>query len=126
MSDTNEILRTATFGTTEVQYSDHGRGEPLVLVHAGVFADWFVPLAASDTIRGFRVLRVRRAGYGQTPPSAPVSIADHAQHLAALLRLLEIAKAHVVGHSSGALIALHLAAEEPDMVQSLTLIEPAP
>jgi pimeloyl-ACP methyl ester carboxylesterase len=32
----------------------------------------------------------------------------------------------VAGHSSGALIALQLAADEPDLVQSLVLIEPAP
>jgi pimeloyl-ACP methyl ester carboxylesterase len=32
----------------------------------------------------------------------------------------------VVGHSSGALIGVQLAADEPDLVQSLALIEPAP
>jgi pimeloyl-ACP methyl ester carboxylesterase len=125
MSDKNESIRTATIGTTEVQYSDLSEGEPILLVHAGVFADWFLPLAESDTLRGFRVIRVRRAGYGPTPPSAPVSIREHARHLAALLKLLNLGKAHVVGHSSGALIALQLAADEPEKVQSLILIEPA-
>ena len=125
MNDTNKTIRTARVGSTEIQYQDHGEGEPLLLVHAGVFADWFLPLAASDTLRGFRVIRVRRAGYGPTPPSEPVSIRGHAQHLAALLRSLDIGKVHVVGHSSGALIALQLAADEPDKVQSLALVEPA-
>jgi pimeloyl-ACP methyl ester carboxylesterase len=32
----------------------------------------------------------------------------------------------VVGHSSGALIALQLASDEPGLVQSLALVEPAP
>ncbi len=43
-----------------------------------------------------------------------------------MLRSLQTAIVHVVGHSSGALIALQLAADHPQFVQSLTLIEPAP
>jgi pimeloyl-ACP methyl ester carboxylesterase len=40
------------------------------------------------------------------------------------MRLLDAGQAHVIGHSSGALIALQLAADTPDRVQSLALIEP--
>jgi pimeloyl-ACP methyl ester carboxylesterase len=39
---------------------------------------------------------------------------------------LQVRKVHVVGHSSGALIALQLAADEPELFQSLVLLEPAP
>jgi pimeloyl-ACP methyl ester carboxylesterase len=37
-----------------------------------------------------------------------------------------VSKAHVLGHSFGALIALQLASDEPHLVQSLVLVEPAP
>jgi hypothetical protein len=57
-------IKTATVAGTPLEYSERGEGEPLLLVHAGVFADWFVPLAASRTLDGFRVIRVRRAGRG--------------------------------------------------------------
>ena len=110
----------------EIEYSDRGSGEPIVLVHAGVFADWFVPLALSPSLDGFQVIRVRRAGYSKrTRPSTHLSIGAHAKHCATLLDTLGVGPAHVVGHSSGALIALELAADRPDLVRSLVLVEPA-
>jgi pimeloyl-ACP methyl ester carboxylesterase len=74
MKNAAETLETLNVGTTEIQYSEEGQGETLLLVHAGVFADWFLPMAISETLRGFHVIRVRRAGYGRTPPTGAVSI----------------------------------------------------
>jgi pimeloyl-ACP methyl ester carboxylesterase len=126
VTNRGETLNTLNVGATTIEYSEQGEGEPLLLVHGGVFADWFLPMAASETLRGFRVIRVRRAGYGRTPPPAAISLREHAQHLAAILRSLHVGKSHVVGHSSGALMGLQLAGDEPDLVQTLVLIEPAP
>jgi len=123
---TQDYIQTLRIDGVELQYADSGSGEPLLLVHAGVFADWFVPLANSTALDGFRIIRVRRAGYGTVAPSTPVSLHHHAQHLARLLGALNIEKAHVIGHSSGALISLQFASEAPEKVQSLALIEPAP
>ena len=39
-------------------------------------------------------------------------------------RSCEIAPAHVVGHSSGAIVALLVAAQVPDRVRSITVVEP--
>ena len=52
-------------------------------------------------------------------------MADHAEHCAVLMRRLGIDDAHVVGHSSSAVIALQLAADFPDSVRTLALLEPA-
>ena len=120
-----ETIKTAMVAGTTIEYADHGEGEPLLLVHAGVFADWFVPLAASEALDGLRVIRVRRAGYGANAPASHLSIQDHASHLAALADLLELDAMHVVGHSSGALIAFQMAIDRPTLVHSLMLIEPA-
>jgi pimeloyl-ACP methyl ester carboxylesterase len=54
-----------------------------------------------------------------------VSIGDHAAHTVMLMHHLGIERAHVVGHSSSANIALQLALDTPDAVTSLTLLEPA-
>jgi pimeloyl-ACP methyl ester carboxylesterase len=59
-----DTIKRVTLGGSEIEYSEHGEGEPILLVHAGVFADWFLPMAASHALNGFRVIRVRRAGYG--------------------------------------------------------------
>ena len=120
-----ETIKTAMVAGTTIEYAEHGEGEPLLLVHAGVFADWFVPLAVSPALDGLRVIRVRRAGYGVNAPASHLSIHDHASHLAALADLLELDGLHVVGHSSGALIAFQMAID-PALVHSLMLIEPAP
>ena len=65
--------------------------------------------------------RVRR----QQPRRAATSIADQAAQLRSLLAQLGLRRVHLVGHSSGALIALQLALDAPQAVQTLTLLEPA-
>jgi pimeloyl-ACP methyl ester carboxylesterase len=123
---TSAEIQTINLGNVEISYTERGSGEPIMLVHAGVFADWFLPMAASPTLDDFRVIRVIRAGYGLNSTSLSFSIQDCAKHLADLAASLRLDRFHVAGHSSGALIALQLAADYPAMVQSLALIEPAP
>jgi pimeloyl-ACP methyl ester carboxylesterase len=55
----------------------------------------------------------------------PFSLAQQAADCRALLEYLDIERAHVVGHSSGGLIALRLALDAPQVVHSLVLLEPA-
>jgi pimeloyl-ACP methyl ester carboxylesterase len=52
-------------------------------------------------------------------------MADHAEHCRLLMGRLGIERAHVVGHSSSAVIALQLALDHPDAVQTLGLLEAA-
>jgi pimeloyl-ACP methyl ester carboxylesterase len=89
-----------------------GDGDPVVLIHAGVLgADWFDRLVAEPTLTDrHRILTYNRAGYGGSGRLAgPVTIAQLAGHARSLLRHVGIARAHVVGHSSSAMIALQLA-----------------
>ena len=122
----SDTLHTVSLGDAELGYSDRGEGEPLLLVHAGVFADWFLPLSESPTLAGFRVIRVRRAGYGGRSPAGHLTLQDHARHAALLADRLGIPTLHWVGHSSSCLIGLQLAIDRPDLVHSLILLEPAP
>src|SRR5215813_6395391 len=117
----------ATIDGVELEYEIRGTGEPVVLVHAGIFADWFKPLLEEPILTGrYRVLSYHRIGYaGSSRVAGPVSIAQQAAHLRSLMRRLEIKRAHIVGHSSGANIALQLALDAPDVVGSLALLEPA-
>lgn len=111
----------------ELEYTVQGSGEPVLLIHAGIFADWFVPLLGEPRLlAGYQLIHYHRVGYaGSSRPAGPVSISDQAAHARALLRHLGIERAHVVGHSSGGNIALQLALDAPEMVASLTLLEPA-
>lgn len=124
--DTEHVETLRVGQDVVVEYSDEGEGPPIVLIHAGGFADWFLPTARILRGQRHRVVRFRRAGYGDLAPPPGLQLRDHATHNAAALDHLGLAGTHVVGHSSGALVALDLAAIRPDLVARLTLFEPAP
>jgi pimeloyl-ACP methyl ester carboxylesterase len=111
----------------EVEYELRGSGEPVVVIHWGVSARWAEPLLAQPILaERYRVLRYHRVGFGgSSRVEGPISMADHAEHCRLLLQQLGIERAHVVGHSSSALIALQLALDAPDAVQSLALMDAA-
>lgn len=109
-----------------LEYDEHGTGEVVCLVHAGVFGAWFGPLSQQPGLDGFRVIRPIRPGYGRSPaPSEPASIAVYARRCGELLRGLGVTRAHWVGHSSSCCIGLQLALDDPGLVASLILFEPA-
>jgi 3-oxoadipate enol-lactonase len=118
------VLNQAATGRTQsgLAFEIAGSGEPLVLIHAGV-ADrrmWdpqWTAFAASH-----RVVRYDIRGYGESlPPSGPWS--QHAD-LLGLLEELGIERAHIVGTSVGAGIAVEAALARPSAVASLVLAAP--
>lgn len=112
----------------ELEFASAGSGEAVVFIHGGGVADSFLPLAVEPDLRDhYHVIRYRRRGHaGSTPIQGPVSIAEHAQDCRALLDALDVSQAHVVGHSYGALVALRLAIDAPEVVSSLALLDPSP
>jgi pimeloyl-ACP methyl ester carboxylesterase len=122
-------MSRANLDGIELEYEVRGVGvgEPVVLVHAGVFAGWYKPLLDEPALAGrYRVLTYHRIGYaGSSRVAGSVSIAQQAAHLGSLMRHLGIQRAHVVGHSSGGNIILQLALDAPEMVGSLAVLEPA-
>jgi pimeloyl-ACP methyl ester carboxylesterase len=120
-------MNRAALDDIELEYEVRGVGEPVVLMHAGVFADWFKPLLEEPALTScYLLVRYHRIGYaGSSRIAGPVSIAQQAAHLRSLMRHLGIARAHIVGHSSSGNIALQLALDAPGMVQSLAILEPA-
>jgi pimeloyl-ACP methyl ester carboxylesterase len=110
-----------------LEYEIVGAGEPVVLIHGAFIAEAYAALCAEPAVAGgYRLVRYHRRGYaGSSRVSAPFSIAQQAADCRALLRGLGIERAHVVGHSSGGAIALQLALDAPEVVDSLVLLEPA-
>jgi pimeloyl-ACP methyl ester carboxylesterase len=122
-----ESWQRASVEGIELEYRTVGAGVPVVLVHAGIFADWFEPLLKEPSLaRRYRLVTYHRVGYaGSSHVAGPVSIAQQAAHLRALMDRLDIERAHLVGHSSGANIIMQLALDAPQRVQSLALLEAA-
>lgn len=108
----------------ELAVDDHGTGSAVVLIH-GSPADALLPLMSQPALADYRLIRYHRRGHGESPPAGPTSIAEHARDCRALLAALEVTHAHVVGYSLGGNIALQFAVDNPDMVDSLVLLEPA-
>ena len=120
-------LQLARIGETTLAQQAFGDGAPVLLIHGALIADALFPLAEAPALSSYRKIVYHRRWYGRSPrfePVRPVSPAEHATDALGLLDYHEVAAAHVVGHSAGALIALALAAGHPDRVSSLVLIEP--
>jgi pimeloyl-ACP methyl ester carboxylesterase len=119
-------VHRAPIGDIALEYEIRGNGEPVVLIHAGVCAGFFVPLVDEPALSGYRLIRYHRAGYaGSGHVDGALSLREQATHCRRLMRHLGVARAHVVGHSSGATIALQFALDHPDAVRTLALLEPA-
>jgi pimeloyl-ACP methyl ester carboxylesterase len=120
-------LHRAAVDGLELAYEQCGTGDPVVLIHWGVCSAWGEPLMQAPVlVDRHRLLRYHRAGFaGSDRVEGPLSMAVHARHCADLMRRLGIERAHVVGHSSSAVVALQLALDAPQIVASLTLMEPA-
>ena len=118
-------MKSLSIDDIDVGYTDRGDGDPVFLVHAGVFSDWFLPVSEAPSLDGLRVIRVRRGGYGSMTPSRHLTIADHAHYVGALADHLGLERIHWVGHSSSCQIGLQLALDRPNLITSLILLEPA-
>ena len=111
----------------ELEYEIRGTGEPVVLIHAGLLADWFAPLVGQPALaRSFQTVTYHRPGYaGSGRVAGPLGIERQAELCHGLMRRLGIERAHIVGHSSSAAMALQLALDAPDSVLSVALLETA-
>lgn len=107
-----------------IAYEDTGNGEPVLFLHGSLSVDWLTPTA--DLLDRFRRIVIHRPGYGASEDRAGgIGVSAQAELCAAVLGRCGVARAHVVGHSAGADVALQLAYSRPEMVGSLVLLEPA-
>ena len=116
----------ASVDGAELEYRVSGSGEPVLFIHGSLFADAFAPLLKEPALKSYRLITYHREGYARSTHAAgPLSMARQAADARAILDALGIPRAHVVGQGYGGLIALQLALDAPERVQSLALMEPA-
>jgi pimeloyl-ACP methyl ester carboxylesterase len=96
-----------------------------VLIHGswGDHASWNLVVPA--LAQRFRVLTYDRRGHSQSQrPTTQGSTEEDVDDLAALIEHQGLVPAHVAGTSSGASLALRLAARRPELVRSVAAHEP--
>jgi len=120
-------MELARVNGADLEYEVRGSGEPVLLVHGSHIARSYLPLVAQPSLTDrFMLIRYHRRGFlDSSGVQGPVSMADQAADARALLEHLDVRRAHVVGHSYGGSIALQLAADAPEIVHSLVLLEAA-
>ena len=120
-------MKKGVLDRVTLEYDVAGNGEAIVFIHGALIADSFAPMLLHSSLpTRYRCVTYHRRGYeGSTRVIAPIRVEDHASDCASLLRQLNVSKAHVVGHSFGGAIALSLAMDAPQLVHTITLMEPA-
>ena len=115
----------------KTRYYELGSGEPMVLIHAEegfighASANYFVK-NIPGLAKHFHVFALDRLGSGMTDnPKTDKDYNIHAEmdHIVQFIQTLKLNKVHLVGHSHGAGIALFIAVEHPEVVQTLTIID---
>ena len=104
-------------------YETYGEGQPLIVLHGGFGnTELFMP-NMSALAKNYKVIAVDLQGHGRTAdidrPIVPDSMAND---IAALIKKLDLGKTNVVGYSLGALVALRLAIQHPELLQKLVLV----
>lgn len=115
-------------GGRTIRYLETGTthpGRPVVLIHGfgGDLNNWM--FTQPSLAEAHRVIALDLPGHGESSKDVgPGDLAALSRSLSAFLDVLDIPKAHLVGHSLGGGVALSYALEHPAHVASLSLICP--
>ncbi len=113
-----------THETQRIYYELAGAGPPVILIHGlgGSTRWWRHSIPAFS--RHFRVHAIDLIGFGASRPGRFV-LDDAGFRLVRWMDRLTIARAHIVGHSMGGYIAAEMAADFPDRIDKLVLVNAA-
>jgi len=119
------VSRGEAAGTSYSVYAPHSAeaGATVVLIH-GVGMNqtvWWPQIAALTA--SYQVVVYDMLGHGDSAlPTATPTLDEYASQLSALLDAMHIERAHVVGHSMGALVALEFALTHPQRTLSVVAL----
>ncbi len=119
-------VKTMRVNGYDMAYVERGTGVPIVLVH-GAFSDYRYYAAQMEPLSAkYRVISVSLRHYYPEHWNGngnDFSYRQHADDLAAFIQALGAGPVHVVGHSRGGSVAMHMASAHPELVRSLVVAE---
>src|SRR6187551_4029024 len=103
-------------------YQVHGSGQPMILLHGGLFSsEMFGPTIPALAAK-HQVIAVDLQGHGRTADiDRPLDIRVMADDIAALIDHLGLDKPDLVGYSLGGGVAFFTAVKYPDKVRKLVM-----
>ncbi|MFP4322203.1 MAG: alpha/beta fold hydrolase [Anaerolineales bacterium] len=104
-----------------------GQGPPVVFLHGwGAEIMTVFPAAQQLSMQGFTCHTLDLPGFGASAmPPEPWGVPQYAEFVRAYLRAEDLTRVRLVGHSFGGRISLVFAAEYPEMVEQMVLVNSA-
>jgi pimeloyl-ACP methyl ester carboxylesterase len=117
------MAQYAELGGVRTWYDEHGDGEPLLLMHGGLVDSRFLEPNLQPLAERFHVYTPDRRGHGRTPDvEGPITYQLMADDTIAFLEQVVGVPADLVGHSDGAMVAMLVAMQRPELVKRLVMI----
>jgi 2-hydroxymuconate-semialdehyde hydrolase len=126
---TPEIGKSIRAGGVMTNYHEAGRGTPVILIHGSgpgvsAWANWrFAIPHLSERLHVFAYDQLG-FGYSELPAQHVYGLERWTEHLLSFMQAVGIRRAHLVGNSMGAAVALAAAVTHPQVVDRLVLMGP--
>jgi pimeloyl-ACP methyl ester carboxylesterase len=121
-------MPVADLSGVSIYYEEKGAGSPVVFVH-GIPTDYRAWRSQTEPFsRRWRTIALSRRYAAPNAREGDVSdstVQNNAADLKQFIEKVAGGPVHLVGHSYGGFISALLAADHPDLVKSLVLVEPA-
>jgi non-heme chloroperoxidase len=120
--------RTIPLPGAILTFVSEGSGQPIVFIHGNIADLRIWSGQRGPALKGYQLVTYSRryhypnawAGNG-----TDYTEANHEEDLVSLIRGLHLGRVHLVGHGSGAQLAVEVALSHPGLVRTLVLVEPA-
>ena len=104
-------------------YAIYGSGEPLLLLHGGLFHTEMFGLTLTKLAMNRQVIGVDLQGHGRTPlGNREISLIDMGNDMAGVFKKIGYDKVDVLGYSMGGGVAFQFAVQHPEMIRRLVLV----
>ncbi len=121
----NEHSQFIEIDGMQVHYKDEGKGFPIVLIHGTASSLHTWDAWTTELIKTNRVIRMDLPAFGITGPNATAdyTINAYTSFLHTFLNKIKVDKSHLAGNSLGGNIAWNYAAEHPEQIEKLILVD---